>query len=174
MDIAEAMKSISFRYYNKYPGFEGDEFEMLDNKVRHNFDVHGTFVFVSFELSPGVVLRRVAVSLFQTVARQKLSCCHGYHHCFIHFLIATCIFLHLTRFNTSSSMQLYLYLDSKLQMEQVVKRCNLWCPAHSYHLYTHIRICSFSWRVCQRQHCSMFMSISSKNIYLIVLTQYHC
>ena len=147
---------------------------MLDNKVRHNFDVHGTFVFVSFELSPGVVLRRVAVSLFQTVARQKLSCCHGHHHCFIHFLIATCIFLHLTRFNTSSSMQLYLYLDSKLQMEQVVKRCNLWCPAHSYHLYTHIRICSFSWRVCQRQHCSMFMSISSKNIYLIVLTQYHC
>ena len=48
MDIAEAMKSISFRYYNKYPGFEGDEFEMLDNKVRHNFDVHGTFVFVIF------------------------------------------------------------------------------------------------------------------------------
>ena len=42
MDVAEAMKSISFRYYNKYPGFEGDEFEMLDNKVRHNFDVHGT------------------------------------------------------------------------------------------------------------------------------------
>ena len=44
MDVAEAMKSISFRYYNKYPGFEGDEFEMLDNKVRHNFDVHGTLV----------------------------------------------------------------------------------------------------------------------------------
>ena len=36
MDIAEAMKSISFRYYNKYPGFEGDEFEMLDNKVSHS------------------------------------------------------------------------------------------------------------------------------------------
>ena len=84
MNVAEAMKSISFRYYNKYPGFEGDEFEMLDNKVRHNFDVHGTFVFVSFDLSPGVVLRRVAVPLFQTVARQKLSCCHGHHHCFIH------------------------------------------------------------------------------------------
>ena len=23
-----------FRYYNKYPGFEGDKFEMLDNKVK--------------------------------------------------------------------------------------------------------------------------------------------
>jgi len=33
--VAEAMRALLFifQYYNKYPGFEGDEFEMLDNKV---------------------------------------------------------------------------------------------------------------------------------------------
>jgi len=33
--VAEAMRALLFifQYYNKYPGFEGDKFEMLDNKV---------------------------------------------------------------------------------------------------------------------------------------------
>lgn len=33
--VAEAMRALLFifQYYNKYPGFEGDKFDMLDNKV---------------------------------------------------------------------------------------------------------------------------------------------
>ena len=79
----------------------------------------------------GVVLRRTTLPLFQTVAWQKLPCCHGdrhHHHLFsISMAISTNSMITMTRMNlrlsTSSCTPPCPCFDSKLQMESLVKRC---------------------------------------------------
>ena len=81
---------------------------------------------VSLTQFPGVVLRRVVIPLFQTMARQKLSCCHGDHP--IHLINDHGKFQHVKlatvdiRLNTSSCTPPYLCLDFRLQMEPLLKR----------------------------------------------------